>query len=146
MPEGAALLLDPGGLEGAGPVGEVLNPHHRSVTERGDLVVHLRVELGPAPPASSVKAKPDRHEVTGIHEFLRLEPQLLERLVKPLPETLDLLRASARVRPLERGKHPFDLGVEEPDGGVKVAPVVVGDEVTGLDDVLLGHGPRSIPR
>jgi ATP phosphoribosyltransferase len=39
------------------------------------------------------------------------------------------------------GKHPVDLRVEELDGGVEVAPVVGGDEVVGLVDVLLRHGP-----
>jgi hypothetical protein len=77
--------------------------------------------------------------VTGVHGFLRVEPQLIERLVKSLPEALHLVRTSARVGPLERGKHPLDLGVEELDGGVEVTPVVGRYETLGLVDVLLRH-------
>jgi len=104
-----------------------------------DLVVELRIDLEAASLASPEVAKPGRHPVTGVDELLRFQPQLLERLVQPLPEADDLGRPSAGVRPLACGEHPLDLGIKRLDGGVEVTPVVGRNEISGFLDILLRH-------
>jgi hypothetical protein len=114
--------------------------------EGRDLVVHLSLDRCPACLASPVVAKPGRDAVTGIDELLRVQPQLLERFVKPLPEALDLVGTSARVRPLAPREHPLDLGIKGLHGGVEVTPVVGRDEIAGHVHVLLGHRSQYVGR
>src|SRR4051794_27901396 len=121
------------------PFAEVLHPNDQSTAEGGHLVIHRLVDLQSAALAASVVAKPGRDTVTDVDELLRLQPQLVERLVQPLPEALDLLRSLARVRALALGKHPLDMRIEGLDRSAEVAPVVCRDEGAGFVDVLLRH-------
>ena len=92
-----APIPHPGGLEGLGPLAEVLEADNLAVPESRHLVVHLFVDLNPAQLAPTVVAQPGRDAVTGINVFLRAQLQLVERLVQPFPEAPDLVRAAARV-------------------------------------------------
>jgi hypothetical protein len=134
-------LPHPGRCERLGPTRDVLEPHHRSVAEGGDLVVHLCLDLHPAALSAPVVAQPHGHAVTGVDELLWIEPQLLEGLVEPLPEADDRPWANAGVGSLVRGQHPLDLGVEMLDRGVEVTAVVGLYEVARPVDVLLRHRP-----
>ena len=86
----------------------------------------LRLDLYPALLTATVEAQAGRHALAGVQELLRLQPQLVERLVDPLPEAPDLVRAPAGVGALALGEHPVDLGIEGLHRGVVVAPVVGG--------------------
>src|SRR5205085_12362343 len=119
------------------PIGEVLDPDHPLATEGRHLVVQLGLDLQSAPPPVPVVTQPCRDTVAAVDELLRLEPQLLERVVEPFPEAPDLVRSDARVRALALWQHPLNLRVEPADRGVEVAPVVGPDEVPDLVEVGL---------
>ena len=109
-------------------------------------MVHLLVDLQPAPLPPPVVAKPGRDVVTGIDEFLRFQPQLVERLVEPLPEAPDLVRSPARVRALALGQHPLDLGIKGLNRRIEVTPVVCRDEGSGLSTFSCDMAGQSIPQ
>src|SRR3954465_1661644 len=80
------------------PFGEVLDPDHPLAAERRDLVVQLGLDLQPAPPPVPVVTQPRRDPVASVDELLRLEPQLLEGVVEPLPNAPHLLAAAPTAR------------------------------------------------
>jgi hypothetical protein len=91
-----------------------------------------------------VKVRSDHHPITGVHELLRLKPKVLKRLVQPLPEAPDFLRASTGLCGKDRREQPLDLGVKGLNGSVEIAPVVRLDALPHDLHVLRRHRPRSI--